>query len=121
MIASGESPFSASAAAHRASAAAPSEIELEMAAVTVPSFLRRFEARNFSGLALPGCSSLSMTDSPLRPLTVTGAISQLNEPSLFAANARDSDRMANSSCASRLNWNLSAHCAAKTPMSLTLS
>lgn len=57
-------------------AAAPSEIDEELAAVTVPSFLKAgFRVGIFSGMALVGASSVSITVSPLRPATVTGAIS----------------------------------------------
>ena len=81
------------------SAAAPSEIELEFAAVTVPSLRNAgLSVGIFSGIAFAGCSSLSITTSPFRPGTVTGAISHANVPSLFAASARDSDAVANSSC-----------------------
>ena len=84
-------------------AAAPSEIELEFAAVTVPSLRNAgFSVGILSGDAFAGCSSFAMTVSPLRPATVTGAISQSKVPSLFAASARDSDVTAKASCASRV-------------------
>ena len=86
------------------SAAAPSEIELELAAVTVPSLRKAgFRVGIFSSWALKGCSSLSITTSPLRPDTVTGAVSQANVPSLLAASARWVEAMANASCCSRVN------------------
>jgi hypothetical protein len=49
------------------SAAAPSEIDEELAAVTVPSLRKAgFSVGIFSSCALKGCSSLSTTTSPLR-------------------------------------------------------
>jgi len=52
------------------SAAAPSEIELAFAAVTVPSLRNAgLSVGIFSGEAFAGCSSLSITVSPLRPAT----------------------------------------------------
>ena len=67
-------------------AAAPSEMELELAAVTVPSLVNA--GRNvgiFSGLALPGPSSVSTTTSPFRVLIVTSTISSLKPPLLMAS------------------------------------
>jgi hypothetical protein len=50
------------------SAAAPSDIDDEFAAVTVPSFANAgLSVEIFSMFALNGCSSRSMTVSPLRP------------------------------------------------------
>ena len=58
------------------SAAAPSEIELELAAVTVPpSRNAGFSVGILSGLAFGGCSSSATIVSLLPALTVTGAIS----------------------------------------------
>ena len=60
------------------SAAAPSEIELELAAVTVPSFRNAgFSCGMRSRLALSGCSSVRTTVSALPPAIVTGTISLL--------------------------------------------
>ena len=71
------------------SAAAPSEIELELAAVTVPSLLKAgFSAGILSSCALGGCSSVETRMSPLRPDSVTGAISQSKAPDLIAFCAR---------------------------------
>ena len=74
---------------------APSEIELALAAVMVPSFLKAgLSAGILSRLAVSGCSSSLTTTSPLREVTVTGTISASSEPSLIAACARRSDSMA---------------------------
>ena len=71
-------------------------MELEFAAVTVPSLRNAgFSSGIFSGDAFAGCSSLSMTRSPLLSVTVTGAISHAKVPSLFALSARESDASAN--------------------------
>ncbi len=85
----------ASSAVIRTSAEAPSEIELALAAVMVPS-LRNAGLRLgiFSRLAVSGCSSSFTTLSPLRLVTVTGTISAASEPSAMAAWARLSDSMA---------------------------
>ncbi len=79
----------ASSAVIRTSAEAPSEIELALAAVMVPS-LRNAGLRLgiFSRLAVSGCSSSFTTLSPLRLVTVTGTISAASEPSAMAAWAR---------------------------------
>ena len=104
------------------SAAAPSEIELEFAAVTVPSLRNAgFSVGTLSGEALAGCSSLSITTSPFLPVTVTGAISQANVPSLLAASARESDASAKASCASRVNAKLAAQSSANVPISRPFS
>ena len=90
--------------------------------MTVPSLRNAgFSCGIFSGAALAGCSSLSRTTSPLRPATVTGAISHANVPSLLAASARDSDASANSSCAARVNPNVVAQSSANVPISRPLS
>jgi hypothetical protein len=48
-------------------AAAPSEIELEVAAVIVPSLAKAaLSCGIFSGLAFPGASSVATSTSPLR-------------------------------------------------------
>ncbi|CAG0989770.1 hypothetical protein RHDC4_02434 [Rhodocyclaceae bacterium] len=104
MRASGVTPsFSAVEARISTRAAAPSEIEEELAAVTVPSFLKAgLRPAIFSIWAFGGCSSFSTSTSPLRPETVTGAISHLKEPSLMAAWARVVEAMAKSSWAWRV-------------------
>ncbi len=99
------------------SAAAPSEIELELAGVTVPSFLKAgFSVGILSSWAFSGCSSRSMTVSPFLPATVTGATSQEKVPSLMACCARVVERMANSSCVWRVKPYFSAHSSAKVPI-----
>ena len=58
----------------RTSDAAPSEIDEELAAVTVPSFLNAGRrAGIFSGSARPGPSSSDISASPFRVLTVTSS------------------------------------------------
>ena len=53
------------------SAAPPSEIDDEFAAVMVPSFLNAARKLGiFSGRALAGCSSIETVTSPLRVLIV---------------------------------------------------
>ena len=102
-VASGLSPRrAASATLIATSAAAPSEIDEELAAVTVPSFakagfifgMRARSARN-------GSSSWSTSVSPERLLTASGTISSRNAPSWQAASARRTDSEAKASCASR--------------------
>ena len=67
-------------------AAAPSDIELELAAVTVPSLRKAGRSVGiFSRFALKGCSSESTTVSPFRVLIVTGVISSANAPEVIAA------------------------------------
>ena len=74
------------------SAAAPSEIELELAAVTVPpSRNAGFSVGILSGLALGGCSSVATSVSALPAFTLTGAISQAKSPLLIARLARSSE------------------------------
>ncbi|CUJ15414.1 Uncharacterised protein [Achromobacter ruhlandii] len=123
MRASGLTPsFSAVEARISTMAAAPSEIDDELAAVTVPSFLNAgLSVGIFSGMALVGASSVSTTVSPLRPATVTGVISHLKLPSSVAARARRSDSSENASCCSRVNEYLAAQSSANTPMALPLS
>ena len=63
-------------------AAAPSEIELELAAVTVPPSRKAgFRVGIFSGRALGGCSSVLTSVSALPAFTLTGVISQAKSPS----------------------------------------
>lgn len=77
------------------SAAAPSEIDEALAAVTVPFGPNAgFNVGILSGLALNGCSSRATTVSPFLPAIVNGAISQPNEPSSLARFARASDSIA---------------------------
>src|SRR5580692_12666384 len=73
-------------------AAAPSEMLAELAAVTDPSFLKAgLSVGIFDTSMVPGVSSLSITDSPLRVLAVTGAISPTKAPLAIAAWARRVD------------------------------
>ncbi len=77
------------------SAAAPSEIEEELAAVTVPPSRKAgFSVGILSGRAFSGCSSVSITVSPPRVFSVTGAISPANLPPWIAALARSSEASA---------------------------
>ena len=77
------------------SAAAPSEIELELAAVTVPPSRKAgFSVGIFSGRALGGCSSVATSVSDLPAFTLTGAISQAKSPCLIARLARSSEASA---------------------------
>src|SRR3954466_1695800 len=104
------------------SAAAPSEIELELAAVTVPSLRKAgLRAGIFSKLALKGCSSVSMNFSSLPCLMAIGVVSQANQPSLFAFCARSSEVMAKRSCASLEKSYFWAQSSAKVPMRRPLS
>src|SRR5262245_24386563 len=122
-VASGASPR-ASALARRiiTSAAAPSEIELEFAAVTVPSLRNAgLSVGIFSRFALNGCSSSSTNFSSLPTLIARGAISQAKDPSLFAFCARFREAMAKSSCAWRENWYFAAQSSAKVPIRRPLS
>ena len=84
MRASGLMPRrSASAADMSTTAAAPSEIEDEEAAVTVPSLRNAgFSVGILARSTVNGVSSLSTTVSPLRPLTVTGVISAAKAPAV---------------------------------------
>ncbi|CFO08449.1 Uncharacterised protein [Bordetella pertussis] len=123
MRASGLTPsFSAVEARISTMAAAPSEIDDELAAVTVPSFLKAgLSVGIFSGMALVGASSVSITVSPLRPATVTGVISHLKLPSSLAARARRSDSSEKASCCSRVKLYLVAQSSANTPIALPRS
>ena len=104
------------------SAAAPSEIEDELAAVTVPSLRKAgFSVGIFSGRAVRGCSSSATSDVPPRPVTSTGAISAAKAPDACASRARVSEASAYSSCAARVNWNSVAQSSAKVPISRPLS
>ena len=86
------------------SAAAPSEIEEEFAAVTVPPSRKAgFSVGILSSFALGGCSSAATTRSALPALTVTGVISLSKAPSAMAFCALVSEAMAKASCASRVN------------------
>jgi hypothetical protein len=77
------------------SAAAPSEIELELAAVTVPpSRNAGLRVGIFSGRALGGCSSVMTSVSDLPAVTLTGAISQSKSPCRIARLARSSEASA---------------------------
>ena len=99
----GFSPWAATASSEaRQSALAPSEMELELAAVIVPS-LAKAGLRDgiLSGLPFRGCSSSVTRFSPFRVLTVTGAISSLIRPSSMAALARRKLSIANASISSR--------------------
>jgi hypothetical protein len=84
--------FAAVLARISTSAAAPSEIDEELAAVTVPSLAKAgLSVGILSKRALPGCSSSRTTTSPPRSCTVTGAISRLNAPLVIASCARFKD------------------------------
>ena len=85
------------------SAAAPSEIEEELAAVTVPSLLKAgFIVVILLTSQVPGVSSRATTVSPLRPFTVTGVTSTSNSPACSACIARRTDSVAKASCWARL-------------------
>src|SRR6202050_3974967 len=99
-------------------AAAPSEILAELAAVTVPSFLKAALSEGiFDTSSVEGVSSLSMSASPLRVLAVTGATSLENAPLATAACARRADSDAKSSWAFRVKSYLADVASAKQPMS----
>ena len=120
MRASGLAPrFLASDSVIITSAAAPSEIDEEVAAVTVPSLLNAGRRVGiFSTFTLNGVSSSATTSSPLRPLTVTGAISSLNSPALEARTARSVEVFAYASMSSREKPYFFAVASAKWPMGL---
>jgi hypothetical protein len=96
----------ASRPARRASApcaAAPSEIDEELAGVTVPSLREgRLQRRDLFDVDRERAFVLVDDDVTLAPLTVTGAISQSKLPSLLAALERVVEQIANSSCAWRV-------------------
>ena len=82
---------------------APSLIELEFAAVIVPSFANAaLNVGILSILAFAGFSSTSIVTSPFRVVTFTAVISFLKYPSAMAFCARVRERIANSSICSRL-------------------
>ena len=100
------------------SAAAPSLIDELEAAVMVPfSFLNAgLSVGILSSLTLPGPSSMAISVSPPRPLTVTGTISSLNRPVSVAFLARSTLAMAKASCCSRVNLYLAAQSSPKVPI-----
>ena len=76
-------------------AAAPSEMDEALAAVMVPSAAKAGRRVGiFAGSALGGCSSVEITSTPLRPLTLTGTISRSKPPDAWAARAREREVMA---------------------------
>ena len=103
----------------RTSAAAPSEIEEELAAVTVPS-LPKAGLRVVMRLTsqVPGVSSRATTVSPLRLFTVTGVTSASNSPASSARSARRTDSAAKASCWARVKPYFAAVASAKQPMAL---
>ena len=96
------------------SAAAPSEIDEELAAVTVPSLEGRLQRRNLVHVLAKGRSSCVTTTSPFLPATVTGAISQSKLPSLLACLERVVERIENSLRLAR--GSLPAQSSAKVPI-----
>jgi hypothetical protein len=101
----------------RTSAAAPSEMLDDVAAVIVPSFLNAgLRPGILSSLALNGCSSNLITVSPALPGIDTGAISHAKLPSSFAFFERSVELIANLSIASREKLYLATHSSAKTPI-----
>ena len=100
------------------SAAAPSLIdELEAAVMVPPSLLKAgLSVAILSSLTLPGPSSIAISVSPPRPLTVTGVISALKRPSAVACLARSTLAMAKASCCSRVKLYLAAQSSPKVPM-----
>ncbi len=72
----------------------------------------------FSTFTVKGVSSSFTTSSPLRPATVTGAISSTKRPDLLAFTARAVDSFANASICSRVKPYFSAVLSAKLPMGL---
>ncbi len=87
-------------------------------AVTVPSLLKAGRS-----LAIASAveswriySSSATMMSPLRPFTVTGAISSLKRPDFCAAEAFCCEASANASCCSRVIWYLVATFSAVLPM-----
>ena len=99
------------------SAAAPSLMLELLAAVMVPSFLNAgLSVGILSSLTLPGPSSMAITVSPARPLTVTGVISAAKAPMSVAACARCTLVVAKASCCSRVKLYLAAQSSPKVPM-----
>ena len=92
-------------------------MELELAAVTVPSALKAGRKVGiFSMLAVFGCSSSVTVMSPDRVLTTTGTVSAVRLPFSMAVLARLKDWMAKASMSSRLIWYLLAMSWAKEPI-----
>ena len=89
-----------------------------LAAVTVPSLAKAGRSLPILSSVVPclGYSSASTTTSPLRVLTVTGAISSLNLPAFCAASALFCEATANSSCCSRVICHCRATFSAVLPM-----
>ena len=109
---------SATEARVRTRAAAPSEIELALAAVIAPSLAKAgFRVGMRAGSARPGCSSRSIRSDPFRPATSTATISRSKAPEAWAARARSRERMAKASMASRPTWWARAVSSAKDPIS----
>ena len=103
-------------------AAAPSEIELELAAVTVPpSRNAGLRLAILSSLAFGGCSSWRMVFCSLPTVTCTGTISLAKLPWVMASCARVREAMANASWASRVKPLCSAQSSAKVPIRRPLS
>ncbi len=89
----------------RTSAAAPSEMELELAGVTVPPSRKAgLSLGILVGSAVKGCSSRATSVVPARDFTGTDTISLANEPSSLAVFDRLRLSIAKASCASRVNW-----------------
>ena len=103
----------------RTKAAAPSEIDDELAGVTAPSRLNAgFSLAIFETSHFIGVSSSAIISSPLRVVTVTGAISAAKTPAVTACCARVTDCMAKASISSRVKPYFSTHSSAKAPISL---
>ena len=101
------------------SAAAPSAIDEELAAVTVPSLPKAGLSAGMRPMSqVPGVSSRAITVSPFLPLTVRGAISASNSPESTARSARRTDSAAKASWSLRLKPYLLAVASAKQPISL---
>src|SRR5689334_11314618 len=101
------------------SAAAPSEMDDELAAVTVPSLLNAgLRVGIFSILQVPGVSSRETTDSPLRVFAVTDTTSASKSPPSSARRARRTDSAAKASCIARVKLYLAAVVSPKQPMGL---
>src|ERR1700676_5235687 len=119
MRASGFNPLRAAIDSRvKTTAAAPSEILAELAAVTVPSFLNAgFIVGIFETSRVEGVSSVSTSVSPLRLLAVTATISVRKPPFAAAALARRTDWGAKSSWACLLKTYLLEVASEKQPMS----
>src|SRR6266511_3208724 len=119
MRASGVTPRRlASDAFMTTNAAAPSLRPDALPAVTVPSLEKAGLSWDTASSVVPGriCSSRSITISPLRDGTVTGAISSLKRPDFWAASALFWEATANLSCSSRLICHFCATFSAVVPM-----